>query len=145
MILYLGLTQLSLYTPGDLGRSSSLSLADIRTDDKDAYEAEITVDNKMQLEFIHQDAKNRKLTDVDRRTIRRISRKVGAAARKEKLSESKANLEYVPELHVVPIDDSLELAHGEKHVTIKGKKVTSLLVSATVGDIGPTHSYLVLA
>jgi hypothetical protein len=85
----------------------------------------------MKLEFIHQDAKNRKLTDVDRRTIRRISRKVGAAARKEKLSESKANVEYIPEVHVVPIDDSLELAHGEKHVTLKSKKVTSLSLSAT--------------
>ncbi|KEF63318.1 uncharacterized protein A1O9_01295 [Exophiala aquamarina CBS 119918] len=78
----------------------------------------------MQIEFIHQDAKNRKLTDVDRRTIRRISRKVGAAARKGKLLESTANPEgVVPELHVVSIDEIPELVKEDERMALKRKKL----------------------
>lgn len=86
----------------------------------------------MQLEFIHQDAKNRKLTDVDRRTIRRISRKVGAAASKEKLAESKANSKKLPKAQAVPINDSLELIREDQQDVLAHKKVTLHLVSVTI-------------
>lgn len=85
----------------------------------------------MQLEFIHQDAKNRKLTDVDRRTIRRISRKVGAAASKERLAESKANSKKPPKVQVVPINDSLELILEDQKDVLAHKKVTLHLVFTT--------------
>lgn len=99
----------------------------------------------MQIEFIHQDAKNRKLTDVDRRTIRRISRKVGAAARKEKLSESKANLDGIPEPHVVQIDDTLDLLKDKKRVSLKSKKVGVPLGVCHCSDLEPAHPCLVVA
>jgi len=99
----------------------------------------------MQIEFIHQDAKNRKLTDVDRRTIRRISRKVGAAAKKEKLSESKAKGDGGPEAHVVPIDDILDLAKGGKGEPLEGKKVGFPISVCHCSDLRPAHPCLVVA
>jgi hypothetical protein len=80
----------------------------------------------MQLEFIHSDAKNRKLTDVDRRTIRRISRKVGAAASKEKLLDSKAATKKSPKAHVAPVNESLELIREDQRDIQAHKKVNLL-------------------
>lgn len=82
----------------------------------------------MQLEFIHSDAKNRKLTDVDRRTIRRISRKVGAAASKEKLSDSKVTTKKPSKVNVVPINESLELIREDQRDIQAHKKVVLYLM-----------------